>query len=384
MRAPGAEPEIAVGVAVAAASVEIGGQGRIAAVARGVPAFGLDDGRSVTLTADGRAVRVSGATAGRYESLTFTSTAAGRYVTVNGRAYRGVIDVTARDGAITTVNRVPLEQYLFGVVNAEMGHRTAAEREALAAQAVVSRTYALKNRGRFASEGYDLRGTVTDQAYLGVDAETPDGIAAVRETAGQVLTYDGQLIDAFFHSTCGGSTASPEEVFRTVRNTPYLRPVSDRKPDGGYYCDISPHFRWTVTWDGDALRGILRRTVPAVLGIDSGMVSALRDVYVRRTGPSGRATDVRIRVERGEIPVSGADLRAVFVTPDGRTLGSSAVTLHAQRDGDRLIQLTADGAGWGHGVGMCQWGAVGRARAGQDYRTILSTYFPGTTIARWY
>lgn len=356
----------------------------MAAVQRGTAVFGLDAGRTVTVRADGRAVAVSGAASGRYESLTFTSVTGGRYLTVNGRAYRGVVDIIARDGAITAVNRVPIEQYLQGVVNAEMGHRPGAEREALAAQAVVSRTYALKNRGRFASEGYDLRATVTDQAYLGVGAETPEGVTAVRETAGQVLTYGGQLIDAFFHSTCGGSTASPEEVFRTVRNTPYLRPVSDRKPGGGYYCDISPHFRWRVTWDGDALRGILRRTVPAVLGIDSDMVSALRDVYVRRTGPSGRATDVRIRVERGEIPVSGADLRAVLLTPDGSPLGSSAVTLTSQRDGERLVQLTADGAGWGHGVGMCQWGAVGRARAGQDYRTILSTYFPGTTIARWY
>lgn len=373
-----------IGVAVDAASVTIGGQGAVAAVQSGDPAFGVAAGRDVSIGADGHALVVRGSSVTRYESLTFASLDAGKFVTVNGRPYRGVIDVFARNGAVTAVNRVPLEAYLQGVVVAEMGHRAPNEREALAAQAVASRTYALKNRGRFAADGFDLQASVTDQAYLGVAGETPEGIAAVRETTGEVITYHGKLIDAFFHSTCGYSTAAPEEAFRTVRSTPYLRPVSDAKPGGGYYSDISPHFRWSVTWDGDTLLDILRKTVPAVLGIPASELTGLSDVYVRRRGPSGRATEVRIKVQNGEIPVSGADLRQVFLTPDGRPLGSTAVTFTARQAGGHLTALVADGVGWGHGVGMCQWGAVGRARAGQDYRTILTTYFPGTSIARWY
>jgi len=369
---------------VDAARVTIGGEGAVAAVQSGDPAFGVPAGQDVSIAADGHALVVRGSSVSRYESLTFTSLDAGKFVTVDGKPYRGVIDVFTRDGAVTAVNRVPLEAYLQGVVTAEMGHRAPNEREALAAQAVASRTYALKNRGRFAADGFDLQASVTDQAYLGVAGETPEGIAAVRETTGEVLTYRGKLIDAFFHSTCGYSTAAPEEVFRTVRSTPYLRPVSDAKPGGGYYCDISPHFRWTVTWDGDTLLDILRKTVPAVLGIPASQLTGLSDVYVRRRGPSGRATEVRIKVQSGEIPVSGADLRQVFLTPDGRPLGSTAVTFTARQVGGHLAALVADGVGWGHGVGMCQWGAVGRARAGQDYRTILTTYFPGTSIARWY
>jgi stage II sporulation protein D len=89
-------------------------------------------------------------------------------------------------------------------------------------------------------------------------------------------------------------------------------------------------------------------------------------------------------VGRGEIPVYAPDIRQVFQTPEGRPLGSTAVQLHPEREGDRLVRLKAAGAGWGHGVGMCQWGAVGRARAGQDFRAIVAAYFPGTVIERWY
>jgi stage II sporulation protein D len=89
-------------------------------------------------------------------------------------------------------------------------------------------------------------------------------------------------------------------------------------------------------------------------------------------------------VTRGEIPVFGPDIRAVFATPAGRSLGSTAFQIEVERRGGRVERITASGAGWGHGVGMCQWGAVGRARAGQDASTIVTTYFPGTTLERWY
>jgi stage II sporulation protein D len=128
------------------------------------------------------------------------------------------------------------------------------------------------------------------------------------------------------------------------------------------------------------LADVLRRTVPRVLGIDAYFVSDIRDVEVRDTGPSGRATEIRVYVDQGEIPVFGPDVRAVFQTLDAKSLGSTAVQLTKKRENGRLTRLIAAGAGWGHGVGMCQWGAIGRARAGQDYQTILGTYFPGTTV----
>jgi stage II sporulation protein D len=361
--------------------VTIGAQGGALGAARGVPVLRLGPGDSVVLAADGAALATG---ADRYEQLAFASTTPERFVTVNGRPFRGAVDVFTRTGAITVVNALPLELYLQGVVNAEMGRRAESERAALEAQAVVARTYALRNQGRYGADGYDLRAGSGDQLYAGVAAETEVGVASVRATAGLALLYHGAPIAAFFHSTCGGSTAAPEEAFQSVRSTPYLRPVSDARPGGGAYCDISPRFAWTVEWEGSQLRDILRRTVPAVLGIDSAAVTDLRDVYVRRTGASGRVTEVRVRIGAGEIPVPGYAVRAVFETPEGRPLGGSAVRFEARQQDGALAALVARGRGWGHGVGLCQWGAVGRARAGQDVRTILNAYFPGTTVARAY
>jgi stage II sporulation protein D len=373
-----------VALAVETDAMEIGGQGDVVAAVDGTPVFRIPAGRSVTLTADGTAFVASGSGEGRFERLTFASLSPNQQVLVRGRPYRGTVEAFVRRGRITAVNQLGVEAYVAGVVNAEMGRRANSERAALEAQAVVSRTYALRNRGRFVAEGYDLQAGVADQVYGGVESETDLGVAAVQATAGLALTWDGELIVPFFHSTCGGRTASPEEAFISVRPLPYLRPVRDTRRDGTAWCDISPRYHWTVEWEGAALRDILSRTLPAVLGVDPGAVTDLRDVYVRRRGPSGRATDVRVQVAGGEIPVPAHAVRTVFQTPEGRALGGSTVEFTAARNGDRLARLTATGGGWGHGVGMCQWGAVGRARGGQRSDEILSAYFPGTTLARWY
>jgi len=267
-----------VGLAVGAGAVTVGGDGRLVASQREAPAFRLAPGASVSLRPDGLALVVDGGSAaGRYERLTFVSLDEGRFVTVDGRTYRGVVEVFVGAGGITVVNVVPLEAYLAGVVNAEMGRRAPNEHAALEAQAVVARTYALRNMGKSAANGFDLVAGVTDQAYGGVGGETAEGRDAVRATRGEVMTYDGELIVPFYHSTCGGSTASPEEAFRTVRSTPYLRPVSDSN-GGGYYCDISPRFSWSVEWDGPTLRRILRQTVPSTIGVAAEAIDFSRSV----------------------------------------------------------------------------------------------------------
>jgi stage II sporulation protein D len=380
----GAEPDIRVGVAVRATEVRIDGRGDVAALASGRVVFRLRGSEGVAIVPDGRGIQVAGAATGRYESLTFTSLEDAKFVEVNGKAYRGVVEVFARNGGVMAVNQVSLEAYVAGVIAAEMGRRAPEEQAALEAQAVVSRTYALSNRGKFAVDGYDVDASVTDQAYGGVAAESRQAWDAVRSTAGLVLTYDGDVISAFFHSTCGGATASPEESFRTGQRTPYLTSVSDRSP-AGYYCDISPRFRWTVEWDGATLTDILRRTLPRALGVEAEVVDAVHDVRIRKTGRSGRVTELRIRVGSGEVPVYGPDIRSVLAQPDGRILGSTAFESVSNHGTDGLLRrLSVRGSGWGHGVGMCQWGAVGRARAGQDFRRIVTTYFPGARIDRWY
>lgn len=379
-----AEPDVRVALAVGAAEVRMAGEGAVAGVQSGTAAFRLRPGDEARAVPEGRGLRIAaGSGAGSYQSLSFVSLDHGRFLLVDGRPYRGVIEVLAGAGGLVVVNRVPLEAYVAGVVNAELGRRAREEQAALEAQAIVSRTYALANRGKYGSDGYDVRAGVTDQVYGGVATETAEGRAAVRATTGLVVTYRGEPIAPFFFSTCGYSTAAPEEAFRSAPQLPYLRPVSDRHA-GGYYCDRSPRFRWTVEWDGALLRDILRRTVPSVLGLDSDRIDAVHDVRVHRTGPSARVSEVRVRVSSGEIPVFGPDVRAVFETPEGRLLGSTKFDLEVQREAGLVRRVIAHGAGWGHGLGMCQWGAVGRARLGQNARTIVTTYFPGTSIDRWY
>ena len=371
-------------VAVGESRVEVGSLGRVLATGAGEPEFGLGPGETAVVVADGRAIRVEHqGGARRFQSVTFVAADPAIPVTLGGRPYRGVVEVFVRGGAVTVVERVRLEDYLLGVVPVEMGPRGGADAAALRAQAVVSRTYALRNRGRYRAEGYDVRAGVSDQAYGGVLAESEGATAAVRATAGEVLTFNGDLIAAFFHSTCGYRTAEPDEAFRAITNLPYLRPVSDQRA-GGYYCENSPRFRWRVEWDAATLSDILRRTVPGVLGVDPAQLGEVRDVRVQRTGRSGRVTELRLLVPQGEIPVYGPDVRQVLATPEGSALGSSAVQLTTHTAGGALVRLTAVGAGWGHGVGMCQWGAIGRSRAGQDYAAILATYFPGTRLERWY
>ena len=331
-------------------------------------------------------VKPDGSPTERHLGISAVNVTENHFVMASGRRYRGRLDVVRDPSGLTLMNRVPLESYLAGVLAGEIGVRRADEQAAMLAQAVVSRSFALKNRGRWEAQGFDAWADIRDQVYNGVAGETPEVWEAVRRTAGEVLTYDGEIVDAYFHSTCGSSTAGVEEVFETAKARPYLRPVSDASGGGHYYCEISPRFRWREEWDGAKLRAILSRTLPTVMSVGGGGAGLQRitDVQVGRTSASGRVAELRIVFERGDLRVPGPDVRAVLRPEPERPLGSAAFHLQATRDGGRLTRLVASGAGWGHGVGLCQWGAVGRARAGQDYRKILATYFPGTKLERVY
>ncbi len=307
-----------------------------------------------------------------------------RFVVANGRRYRGRINITSGRGGLTVVNRVNVESYLAGVLGPEIGARRPDEVAAVLAQAVVSRSFAIKNRGRWEAFGFDAYADTRDQVYLGVAVETDQAWDAVRRTAGQVLEYDGDVIDAYFHSTCGFSTAGIEEAFAAARTRPYLRPVSDDRGGGHYYCDISPRFRWREEWDASKLRAILSRTLPTVTPLSGDGLQRITDVTVSRTTRSGRVGELRIVFERGDVRIPGPDVRSVLRPEADRMLASTAFQLTVTKANGAVTRLVAAGAGSGHAVGMCQWGAIGRARAGQDYKAILTTYFPGTKIERLY
>jgi stage II sporulation protein D len=307
----------------------------------------------------------------------------GAPIVVNGRGYGGAVTVLRDRTGITIVNRLPLESYLLDVVSAEMGRRGPADREALRAQAVVSRTYALRNTGRWSAEGFDLLSGVADQVYGGRGAETPEGLEAVASTRGQILSHGGAPIDAFFYSTCGGRTAEGTEVFRAA-DRPYLRSVPDLAADGTAYCSISPRYRWQEEWSGDALRATLRRTLPPAVGVTAGDVGIVRDLRVTAITASGRVSRLTIGLDHSNVNVDGPLIRQVLRPASGDLLYSSNFTLTATGAGRGVTRLVADGAGAGHGVGFCQWGAVGRSRAGQDYQQILAAYYPGAMLERLY
>jgi stage II sporulation protein D len=379
-----AEPEIRVALAVGASGTRVGSPGGLViADPAGTRLAVVSPGETRSLIAAGTGVSINGGTSTPAEALGIAAADPGQPVWVNGRGYRGVVEVIRDQTGLTLVNRVPLESYLQGVVSAEMGRRAPSDQEALRAQAVVSRTYALRNLRRWAAQGFDLYGTVADQVYGGITAETPEGVDAVTATRGEVLTFQGAPIDAFFYSTCGGRTADGVEVFRGA-DRPYLRTVEDVADDGIAYCSISPRFRWREEWSGDVLRQTLQRTLPAAAGIAPGAVRQVSDVRVSYRTRSGRVGRLTVGLGNAEAQVDGPAVRQVLRPPSGELLRSATFELTVTASGGQVTRLVADGAGAGHGVGFCQWGAVGRSRAGQTFARILAAYYPGTTLERLY
>ena len=293
-----------------------------------------------------------------------------------GRRYRGSLLFIPTDTGLLVVNQLSLEQYLRAVVAGEIGKRTEAEHAAAEAQAVAARSYAWVKMGGNGARPFDVVATVLDQVYGGVEAESPVADAAVVATAGMVLTYGGRVVNAPYHSACGGTTAEPPDVWKSGTE-PYLRRVSDRMPGSQRsWCDIAPRYRWTTTFTGDEVERLVTRYLA------NGNSVRVRGATVNGLTPGGRAAGLSFETSRGRLEARGNELRFVL-RKGGELLNSTWVELEAHQGDDGMLDgLTVRGRGYGHGVGMCQWGAIGRARAGQDLRAILSAYYPGTQLRR--
>jgi len=382
-----AVPDVRVAVAPEAASVSAGGGGALVI-------SGADGGGLLTVPA-GTAAMVSSGRLGLLirigagtepvlagTSAMVTAVDSGSSIRLQGREYRGKGILFATPTGVMAVNLVGMEDYLLGVVGAEMGRRTDQDIAALRAQAVVSRTVATRHLGQWRTRGYDLLASVADQAYSGVAFEGPASSEAVAETRGEVLSYQGQVIDAFFHSTCAGRTADGTEVFPGA-DRPYLRSIRDEDEAGRTWCAISPRYRWQESWTGEALSRTLRETLPPAGGT-AALAGRVTDIRVLDRTSTGRVARVEFVGQGTSLTVTGPVARLVLRGADGSILRSATFELQVTRTGGRIVRLDAVGAGAGHGVGMCQWGAVGRARAGFTYREILSAYFPGTEVTRTY
>ncbi|HSJ14013.1 MAG TPA: SpoIID/LytB domain-containing protein [Longimicrobiales bacterium] len=387
----GAGPTVRVGIAVDTPAVRVSAPAgfELRAVPGGVLARGAAaEAWLVERIAGTRASvrRPDGTRIGEYE-LPLRVIAPGDMVEIGGRQYRGQVLISARDERnLTAVNVVDLELYLRGVVPREMGRRPASEIEALKAQAVAARTYAIGNLGGRERQGFDFYATVLDQVYGGTADEDTIVTRAIAETAGEVVTHDGRPILAYYSSTCGGHTAAIEEAWPWRAALPYLRGVSDQvRGSDEFYCSSSNRFNWRTEWNREQLLAVLAETLAAHT---RGRVSSVRDVErIEITGRSRaqRAT-IRLTADGQSHTLRADSVRWVLrPQPSAALLNSSRVyQLATRRERGSVQALTIEGGGWGHGVGMCQVGAMGRARAGHSYRQILQAYYHDTRIERLY
>lgn len=279
--------------------------------------------------------------------------------------YRGFLTVRREpDGTLRVINTVPVEPYLYGVIPAEIG--TKVPMEAMKAQAVAARTYALKNRGKCAGDGFDLDDTTRCEGYEGVDGETAESNAAVDGTRGQVLTYQGQLIDAPYSTDSGGMTACDDSG-----NCPYLQAVRDADDAAGQeYAAAGRFHTWTQTFTPAQLAQTLARDPRT-------HVTKFVSLTVDGLDTSGRITTATVAGADGTLrTVTGPQLRQILGYD---VLRSTRVTLTRTPEGNYRF----DGKGWGHGLGMSQDGAV--AMAGPPYRKtyleILKHYYVGVQVA---
>ena len=331
---------------------------------------------SVTIDRAGPDVRVSGAGASvRSASVELSG---GERFCLGSRCFRGALRAVPCGTGVAIVDVVDLEDYLLGVVPGEIGRRLDPRfLEAVKAQAIVARTYTLRALGQYGSKPWDVRDDVRDQVYDGAQGEDPLCTRAVHETSGRILTdEDGRPIDAYYHSGSGGHTADIAEVWpqKTVR--PYLRGVPDTAPDGRAWGGAAPTGAWTESWDADDLLAAVRRDLAEAIGrhADPGEVLSLR---LEGRDSSGRARRLVVVGRSSTVEVVGDRIRWALRRPaKGRPILRSTRFELRQR-GDRYV---AEGTGNGHGVGLSQNGAMGRAFAGQDCERILHAYYPGTIL----
>ena len=273
---------------------------------------------------------------------------------VNNRRYHGDLCIIRTATGMDLVNYVPLEDYIKGIAVREVSHYWPAQ--ALRAHAVVFRTYALYAIKQNALRDHDVTSDVYSQVYAGTSAQRYRITEAVDETAGDVLTYNGNIFPAFYHSTCGGHTEAASALWDM-----------DLEPLKGIeciYCKESPHYSWSASLPLAAVIAKLEKG-----GVKAG---GLTDILILGTDPSGRVTELSLKTPQGQINIPAKDFRNM-IGPD--IVKSANFTLKM-----RASVLDMTGIGWGHGVGMCQWGAYFMAKAGYSYAEILAFYYPGSKI----
>ena len=293
--------------------------------------------------------------------------------------YPGSVMFRTTNGKLDAINSVDVEDYLRGVVPYEIGKLDSSRIEALKAQAVAARTYAYKHFNSRESMGFDVYADTKDQVYKGLESATPLTDAAVKATAGVVMTYGGEFIIAYYHSTCGGITETLATWNRP--DVPYLQSKPDKRPNGKPWCDESSYIKWERRFADKEIVKLFKAnateakaTFSAANGKD---FKKIKSIKIKDKLKSGRILTLRIETDKGHFDVLTDRTRWLFKKA-GTILPSSFFSV--KKDGKEWV-LT--GTGFGHGVGMCQMGVRARAQAGQSYQEILSHYYQGITLEKF-
>jgi len=278
------------------------------------------------------------------------------YIYVNGRQFRGIIDIIKdQNNKVSVVNHVDLEEYLYGVLYHEVNHNW--PMEALKAQAIAARTYALYQKLISGDRFYDLTADIYSQVYGGRTSEKRRVTRAVDLTRGTVLTYRGKVFPSYFHATCGGSTTDSSTLWNV--DIPVLR----GRPCN--FCDISPHYNWHKELTVDHLESAFKK---------AGYEIPILSIEILERDSSGRILSLLVKGKGKDIRLTGNKFRLI-VGPNVIRSSNFEVDMRGK-------YVTFRGKGWGHGVGMCQWGAFNMSTQGWKAEDILQYYYPGSEIIR--
>lgn len=279
----------------------------------------------------------------------------GSDIRFNGKTYSGELKfVKDGPGTVTAINILPLEEYLSGLVASEMPKDWPIE--AIKAQSVAARTYALFQKKPSAE--YDVESSVLDQVYNGKISGNERVKNAVKDTEGEVLKKDGRLVKTFFNSTCGGQTETALNVWGDKN---LFTSIADP------YCARSPYSSWTYSMETSRLVAKLKTA--------GFQLDRIKNIQVETNPDNPRAATVVIETGGQTLFLRASDFRKMVGFQE---LKSTWFT--AEMRGNSIL---LSGHGFGHGVGMCQWGAKGMAETGKSYREILGFYYPGTEIQTW-
>jgi len=301
-------------------------------------------------------------------------------VKLNDGRYRGLLKILPDGQNIELINIVYMEDYLKGVVPPEIGKRSEAEIEAVKAQAVAARTYAMAHLNQYQGEPFDMKSSILDQVYEGTSVENRVISRAIDATAGYVVTYHDDFINAYYHSTCGGMTDDIGDVWER-KDIPYLKAVSD---EGA--CSWSKYYVWKEHFTEEQLRGRVEQYLASDRGRDL-KIGRITDVKIGQRTSGGRVLKMLVRAENDVYKFQKDRIRWII----GRTsdpdliLPSGRFDVEIDRDGRGNLQsVTFVGRGYGHGVGMCQCGAIGLAREGWLFDKILTYYYTDVETKKLY